>query len=63
VFELGGRQPIAAFLQAARAGGVLLGATGGRRIRAVTHYGITAEDCRLAAGAIAAAVMPAAPAQ
>jgi threonine aldolase len=55
IFELGAGLPVDGFLQAARSAGVLLGPTGGRRIRAVTHYGITADDCRRAAAAIAAA--------
>ncbi len=56
IFELGIATPVDAFLQAARTAGVLLGPTGGRRIRAVTHFGITADDCSRAAAAIAAAV-------
>ncbi len=55
IFELGAGMPVGEFLQTAKSAGVLLSATGGRRIRAVTHYGITADDCRRAAAAIAAA--------
>ena len=55
IFELGAGLPVDGFLQAAKSAGVLLGPTGGRRIRAVTHYGITADDCRRASAAIAAA--------
>lgn len=55
IFELGPGMPTDGFLQAARGAGVLLSSTGGRRVRAVTHYGISADDCRSAAAAIAAA--------
>jgi threonine aldolase len=39
------------FLAALRARGVLMGAMGGRYLRAVTHYGISADDVRAAVAA------------
>jgi threonine aldolase len=56
IFELDAALRVDVFLQAARTAGVLLGAAGGRRIRAVTHYGISEDDCRKAAAAIATAI-------
>jgi threonine aldolase len=56
-FELapGGPEP-AAFLAALRERGVLMGAVGGRAIRAVTHYGIGADDVQAAVAAARAAL-------
>ncbi|HSL21625.1 MAG TPA: low-specificity L-threonine aldolase [Vicinamibacterales bacterium] len=45
-----------AFVESARREGVLLGAVGGRRVRAVTHLGISADDCGRAAKAVQAAL-------
>jgi threonine aldolase len=61
-FELapGGPAP-AAFLGALRARGVLMGAVGGRAVRAVTHYGISADDVRAAVAAVAATLEDLAP--
>jgi threonine aldolase len=39
------------FLAALRARGVLMGGMGGRALRAVTHYGISADDVRAAVAA------------
>jgi threonine aldolase len=55
IFELADGIRPDALLRDAAAAGVLLGAAGRRRIRAVTHYGITADECRRAADAIAGA--------
>ena len=41
------------FLGALREAGILLVPFGGRRVRAVTHGDVSAEDCRRAAAAIA----------
>lgn len=40
------------FLAALRARGVLMGGMGGRTLRAVTHYGISADDVRAAVAAV-----------
>lgn len=48
--------PVNAFVAAAREQGVLVSGVGGQRIRAVTHYGITREDCSTAAQVLATAV-------
>lgn len=40
------------FLAALRERGVLMGSMGGRRVRAVTHYGISAADVHVAIGAV-----------
>jgi threonine aldolase len=45
-----------AFVDAARREGVLISGVGGRRIRAVTHDGITAADCARAAEALGRAL-------
>jgi threonine aldolase len=51
-FELAPDGPApAAFLAALRERGVLMGAMGGRTVRAVTHYGISAEDVQTAVAA------------
>lgn len=47
-----GLQP-AEFLARLKASGVLAGSVGGTRIRLVTHYDVSREDCERAAGAIA----------
>ncbi len=46
IFRLPDAERAEAFRAAARREGVLLSVVGGGRLRAVTHYGITAEDCR-----------------
>ncbi|HYV63691.1 MAG TPA: GntG family PLP-dependent aldolase [Bryobacteraceae bacterium] len=46
--------PPADFLARLKAGGVLAGSVGGSRIRLVTHYDVSREDCMRAADAIAA---------
>jgi threonine aldolase len=45
--------PPAEFLARLKAHGVLAGSVGGSRIRLVTHYDVSREDCRRAADAIA----------
>jgi threonine aldolase len=45
-----------AFVAAAKEQGVLVSGVGGRRIRAVTHYGISRDDCAKAARALAVAL-------
>jgi threonine aldolase len=42
------------FLTALQEQGVLMGGFGGRQIRAVTHYGITADEVRAAVAAVRA---------
>jgi threonine aldolase len=55
VFDLAPGAPDAAtVVQAAQARGVLVYAFGPRRIRAVTHLDLTAEQCRRAGGILAA---------
>lgn len=44
------------FLAALREQGVLMGSMGGRRVRAVTHYGIRSDDVRVAVEAVRAVV-------
>jgi threonine aldolase len=48
VFHVDGPAEADRFVAAARAQGVLLSPFGPARLRAVTHYGITADDCRTA---------------
>jgi threonine aldolase len=48
VFHLGGPAEADRFALAAKAGGVLVSPFGPGRLRAVTHFGITADDCRTA---------------
>jgi threonine aldolase len=48
--------PVAGFVAAAKEHQVLVSGVGGQRIRAVTHYGITREDCASAARALAVAI-------
>ena len=43
IFEVADR-PAPEFINALKEGGVLISYTGGRRVRMVTHYGITAQD-------------------
>ena len=43
----------AAFLERLKSSGVLAGSVGGTRIRLVTHYDVSREDCTRAADAIA----------
>lgn len=57
IFTIPDGRPVEEFLQAARREGVLVSGVGGRRIRAVTHHGITREDCARAARAIESAVL------
>lgn len=45
-----------AFIDSARREGVLLGPVGGRRLRAVTHAGLSGADCHRAAQAVRAAL-------
>lgn len=52
VFGLATADRALAFRDAARREGVLLSVVGGGRLRAVTHYGITADDCRAALDAL-----------
>lgn len=56
IFSIAGDLPIDAFIAAAKREGVLVGGAGGRRVRALTHYGISAEDCRRSIGALASAL-------
>lgn len=48
IFTLRDNLDPAAFIAALQEQGVLIGGMGGRRLRAVTHYGISADDCRRA---------------
>jgi threonine aldolase len=48
VFQSGSVRAAAALVSAARGQGVLLSDFGGGRVRMVTHYGITADDCHRA---------------
>ena len=52
IFRLADAGRAMAFRDAATREGVLLSVVGGGRLRAVTHYGITAEDCRAALDAM-----------
>jgi threonine aldolase len=52
VFRLAGVDPAEKLQAAAAEEGVLLSDFGGGRLRMVTHYGITADDCRKAVGMI-----------
>jgi threonine aldolase len=52
VFRLADATRATAFRDAARREGVLLSVIGGGRLRAVTHDGVTADDCRTALDAM-----------
>ena len=56
IFKVPEGTAVDAFVAAARREGVLVAGVGGRRIRAVTHYGISAADCKMAAQGIVAAL-------
>ena len=56
IFTVPEGTPVEPFVAAARREDVLISGVGGRRIRAVTHYGISAADCKRAAQGIAAAL-------
>jgi threonine aldolase len=46
VFKVADAPAAEALVAAARQSGLLLSSFGGGRVRAVTRYGVTAEDCR-----------------
>ncbi len=56
IFTLPDGCPVNGFVAAARDRGVLVSGVGGQRIRAVTHYGISRDDCSRAAQGLAAAL-------
>jgi threonine aldolase len=56
IFTIPEGSSVEAFLDAARREGVRVSSVGVRRIRAVTHYGISGDDCKRAAQALARAV-------
>jgi threonine aldolase len=53
IFSLPTAAKAEAFMTAAAGAGVLLSDFGAGRLRMVTHYGITEDDCREAVGALA----------
>lgn len=61
IFRLPDATHAAAFRDAAKREGVLVSVVGGGRLRAVTHYGITADDCRAALDAMRRALRAARP--
>ena len=60
IFSIPDGVPVAAFVSAAKEQGVLVSGVGGQRIRAVTHHGISREQCSKAARALGAALTRAA---
>ncbi len=56
IFTLPEGCSVGAFVEAAKERGVLVSGVGGQRIRAVTHHGVTREDCSKAAKVLAAAL-------
>ena len=62
IFRMPDAERARALWEAAKREGVYVWPFGANRLRAVTHYGITADDCRTAADAIARALETLAPA-
>lgn len=52
IFDLGDRMPLSSFLDGLQQQGILASGVGGNRVRFVTHYDVSSDDCQAAISAI-----------